>query len=82
MGSTVVVPVLGSLQLGDGSLLMTGRSTYIGLMVGQGLTVLAVGAGRDCSDIFFLSPIISLFSPSLWNEWVGNLWFKSFSTEF
>ena len=68
MGSTVVVPVLGSLQLGDGSLLMTGRSTHIGLMVGQGLTVLAVGAGRDCSDIFFLSPIISLFSPSLWNE--------------
>ena len=30
-------------------------------MVGQGLTVLAVGAGGDCSDIFFLSPIISLF---------------------
>ena len=30
-------------------------------MVGQGLTVLAVGAGGDCSDIFFLSSIISLF---------------------
>ena len=29
-------------------------------MVGQGLTVLAVGAGGDCSDILFLSPIISL----------------------
>ena len=51
-------------------------------MVGQGLTVLAVGAGGDCSDNFFLSPIISLFfSPSLWNEWMGNLWFMSFSTE-
>ena len=31
------------------------------IMVGQGLTVLAVGAGGDCSDIFFLSPFISLF---------------------
>ena len=30
-------------------------------MVGQGLTVLAVGAGGDCSDMLFLSPIISLF---------------------
>ena len=33
----------------------------IWIMVGQGLTVLAVGAGRDCSGIFFLSPIISFF---------------------
>ena len=30
-------------------------------MVGQGLTVFAVGAGGACSDIFFLSPITSLF---------------------
>ena len=30
-------------------------------MVGQWLTVLAVGAGEDCSDIFFLSPLVSLF---------------------
>ena len=30
-------------------------------MVGQGLTVLAVGAGGGCSDIFFLSLITSLF---------------------
>ena len=30
-------------------------------MVGQGLTELAVGADGDCSDIFFLSPFISLF---------------------
>ena len=30
-------------------------------MVGQGLAVLAVGAGGGCLDIFFLSPITSLF---------------------
>ena len=30
-------------------------------MVGQGHTVLAVGAGGGSSDIFFLSPIIFLF---------------------
>ena len=30
-------------------------------MVGQGLTGFAVGAGGDCSNTFFLSPIISLF---------------------
>ena len=61
---------------------MPGRTTNW-IMVGQGLTVLAVDAGGDCSDIFFLSPIMSLFlSPSLWNEWMGNLWFKSFSAEF
>ena len=51
-------------------------------MVGQGLTVLAVGAGGDCLDRFFLSPII-FFSFSLSLEWMDdNLWFKAFSTEF
>ena len=30
-------------------------------MIGQGLTVLAIGAGGGCSDIFFFSPITSLF---------------------
>ena len=33
----------------------------IWIMIGQGLTVLAVDAGGDCSAIFFLLPIISLF---------------------
>ena len=33
----------------------------IWIMVGQGLTVLAVGAGGDCSAVCFLSPIISFF---------------------
>ena len=44
----------------------------IWIMVGQGHTVLAVGADRDCSDIFFLSPIISFFFLPLsgMDEWV------------
>ena len=33
----------------------------IWIMVGQGLIVLAVGAGGDSLDIFSLSPIISFF---------------------
>ena len=43
----------------------------IWIIVGQGLTVLAVGAGRDCSDIF-LSHIISFFflPRSGMDEWV------------
>ena len=31
------------------------------LIVGQGPTVLAVGASRGCSDNFLVSPIVSLF---------------------
>ena len=31
------------------------------LIVGQGPTVLAVGASRSCSDNFLVSPIVSLF---------------------
>ena len=51
-------------------------------MVGQGLTVLAVGAGGDCSDIFFfLAYHFSFLSPCLWNGWMDNLWFKSFPTD-
>ena len=52
-------------------------------MVGQELTVLAVGAGGDCSDIFFsLAYHFFFLSSSLSNGWMGHLWFKSFSTEF
>ena len=36
----------------------------IWIRVGQGPTALAVGAGRGCLDIFFLSSIASLLSPS------------------
>ena len=60
---------------------MLGRSP-IWIKVGQGLTVLAVGAGGDCSDIFFSHLSFLFLSPFLWNGWMGNLWFKSFSTEF
>ena len=35
-------------------------------MVGQGPTVLAVGAGGGCLDIFSLVYQFSLLSPSLW----------------
>ena len=44
----------------------------IWIMVGQGLTVLAVGAGVDCSDIFF-SHLSFLFSFSLSLEWMDGL---------
>ena len=50
-------------------------------MVGQGLTVRAVGVGGDSSDIFFLSPIISLFFSlplSGMNGWV-SLFQQNFS---
>ena len=36
------------------------------MIVGQGPIALAVGAGGGCSDIFFLSPIFSLFFLPLW----------------
>ena len=55
----------------------------IWIMVKQGLTVLAVGVGGDCSDIFFsLAYHFFSLSPSLWNGWMDNLWTESFSTEF
>ena len=38
----------------------------IWIMVGQGPTVLAVGAGGGCLDIFSLVYQFSLLSPSLW----------------
>ena len=38
----------------------------IWLLVGQGLSVLAVGAGGGCLDIFTLIYLFSPFSPSLW----------------
>ena len=38
----------------------------IWIIVGQGLTALAVGAGGGCLDIFSLVYHFSLLSPSLW----------------
>ena len=38
----------------------------IWIRVGQGLTVLAVGAGGGCLDIFSLIYHFSILSPSLW----------------
>ena len=48
-----------------GKLLVPGRPT-IWISVGQGPTVLAVGAGGGCLDIFTLIYPFSPVSPSLW----------------
>ena len=62
--------------------LLPGRSTNLDNGRARD-SLLAVGADGGCSDIFFLSPIIFFFHfTSLWNGWMGNLWFQSFSTEF
>ena len=48
-----------------GKLLVPGRPT-ICISVGQGPTVLAVGAGGGCLDMFTLIYPFSPLSPSLW----------------
>ena len=48
-----------------GKLLVPGRPA-IWMIVGQGPTVLAVGAGGGCLDIFILIYLYSPLSPSLW----------------
>ena len=48
-----------------GKLLVPGV-LLIWLIVGQGPTVLAVGAGGGCLDIFTLIYLFSPLSPSLW----------------
>ena len=48
-----------------GKLPVPGRPT-IWIIVGQGPTALAVGAGRGCLDIFTLICPFSSLSPSLW----------------
>ena len=48
-----------------GKLPVPGRPT-IWIIVGQGPTVLAVGAGGGCLDIFSLVYHFSILTPSLW----------------
>ena len=48
-----------------GKLPVPGRLTIL-ITVGQGSTVLAVGAGGGCFDIFTLIYPFSSLSPSLW----------------
>ena len=48
-----------------GNLPVPGRPTIL-MIVGQGPTVLAVGAGGGCLDIFTLIYLFSPLSPSLW----------------
>ena len=49
-----------------GNLPMSGAVLLIWIRVGQGLTVLAIGAGGGCLDIFSLVYHFSILSPSLW----------------
>ena len=49
------------IRMGDGWVV---RWSWV--TAGQGLTVLAVGAGGGCLDIFTLIYLYSPFSPSLW----------------
>ena len=49
-----------------GTMVLRVTSSDIWLVLWQGPTVLAVGAGRGCFGHFSLSSINSLFSPSLW----------------
>ena len=48
-----------------GKLPVPGRPT-IWIIVGQGSSILAVGAGGGCLDIFTLIYLFSPLSPSLW----------------
>ena len=48
-----------------GNLPVPGKPTLIWMIVGQGLTMLAVGAGGGCLDIFTLVYPFSSLSPSL-----------------
>ena len=48
-------------------------------MVGQGHTVLAVGAGGGSSDIFFsVAYHFSFPPPSLWGGWMDDLILRPF----
>ena len=49
-----------------GKLPVPGRPTNLDYIVGQGPTVLAVGAVWGCLDIFCLVYHFSFLSPSLW----------------
>ena len=82
MGSTVVVPVLGSLQLGDGYLFMRGRSTNLDNGRARAYCACSRCGWELFGYIFSLAYHFSFLSPSLWNGWMGNLLLKSFSTEF
>ena len=49
------------------------------IMVGQGHTVLAVGAGGGSSEIFFsVAYLFSFPSPSVWGGWMDGLILRPF----
>ena len=48
------------------------------IMVGQGHTVLAVGAGGVCSDIFSVIYLFCFPPPSLWGGWMADVILRPF----
>ena len=70
MSSTVVVPVLWSFRLGDGLLLMPGRSTN--LDNGRARAYCACSRCGGIVLIYFFSHLSFLFSFSLSLEWMDG----------
>ena len=50
----------------------------IWIMVGQGHTVLAVGAGGGCFGYFFLAPFLFSPPPILWEGWIDGVTVRLF----
>ena len=62
-----VRPTVGGGAMVLGILPVPGRPTNL-IILGQGPTALAVGAGGSCLDIFSLAYHFSFLSPSLWRK--------------
>ena len=45
----------------------------ISIIVGQGRTVLAVGAGGGCRIFFFRAYHLSVPPPTLWDGWIDDV---------
>ena len=50
----------------------------IWIIVGQGRTVLAVGAGGGCSDIFSRAYHFPFPPPTLWHGWIDDVILRLF----
>ena len=63
----IIIDSVRTIQGWSGGAVVPGRPTFW-ITVGQGPTELAVGADRDCLDIFTLIYPFSPLSPSLWKR--------------